>query len=723
MLRSPLINHLLRHYELGRSLLARQPLLARFGADTQRQGRAAGIRFAVPYQPNPVAALRTPLRLPEALGASETASEQPEAFEPLAIVALPQAGGPMDHTPAVPQAQPAVPPSEQLLRPSSPPALRRAASAPPTAAELRDTLLALRAQPQQPAARPKPHEPGQPGPSPELPSRPRVPLGRRVVHLPGINPGPAASEVAAGAPEQSPGGQAEPGGAEAVPPAPVIGQLPALATEIAGLTEAVVEPPDQSDAASPPMPEPPAEPPATLGGEPDGSTSPDFAGGQSGLFSAGLPVQVERLPAAQPALATTPMPVDGSAEAAPRVIPAAEPAAPGVVPVAPAAVYERAAAGVAERPDQSARTQQAPLAQAGTRAGPGAPAGQAFEWPKARSADPSETPSALAGAAQPGPPPGPAAQPEAELSLAIEPGSADAGDPAGQASEPAAVPGAESNQRAEHAEARAGLGLAREDASAALTGSMSASEPPREGVRRRLRPLLGIDLADVRIHSDAPAQQLAQAYRADAIAIGTDIALAAGVAGDSPAAQGLLAHELAHVARSQRPRFVPPIARAAPAPADEEQLAELVEAQVGAIVAQPTTAPDGWVAATASSPAHKPSPGQAAPERLRDRASWHGLPAPWEPLPAAIALPLAGTLPASTPAGDTAVSAVTMSSTAAEPPVARAAQDRPALRAKSQAPPPAAAPSQAEPDLDALARQIYALLKQRLAAERRRYGR
>jgi hypothetical protein len=37
-------------------------------------------------------------------------------------------------------------------------------------------------------------------------------------------------------------------------------------------------------------------------------------------------------------------------------------------------------------------------------------------------------------------------------------------------------------------------------------------------------------------------------------------------------------------------------------------------------------------------------------------------------------------------------------------------------------PPPRDAPPPAEPDLDALARQVYALLKRRLALERRSFG-
>jgi hypothetical protein len=57
-------------------------------------------------------------------------------------------------------------------------------------------------------------------------------------------------------------------------------------------------------------------------------------------------------------------------------------------------------------------------------------------------------------------------------------------------------------------------------------------------------------------------------------------------------------------------------------------------------------------------------------------------------------------------------------------PLQRALEDEPASSesATSGAPSeaPAAAPGQPQPDLDALARQVYTVLKRRLAAERRR---
>ena len=134
------------------------------------------------------------------------------------------------------------------------------------------------------------------------------------------------------------------------------------------------------------------------------------------------------------------------------------------------------------------------------------------------------------------------------------------------------------------------------------------------------------------------------------------------------------------------------------------------------------------------------------PPRSGTRPTWGNLPAPWEPLPDWLASPgdapeaaaesLAGPAPqqpaAQTWAGPavapstpgSAPSASSASSTAASastPGVQRAERGRALPDAESEAAPahPGAAP---EPDLDALAQQVHAILKRRLAAERRRFG-
>jgi hypothetical protein len=262
-----------------------------------------------------------------------------------------------------------------------------------------------------------------------------------------------------------------------------------------------------------------------------------------------------------------------------------------------------------------------------------------------------------------------------------------------------------------------------------------------EANRRFLRAAVGVDPATVHLSRGQDAGRLTSAYRADAVTIGDDVALAPGRGDDTAEDLGLLAHELTHVARRRDPTAIPPIARpserrpgfrpASPGPAtDEEALARTVEAQtvraarmrfappiasgsVGSAAARPVDKPDGAQAA---------SPVEDAPAGP-DRGRWGNLPAPWEPLPDWLApsrsveappLPVVTVAPA--PPAFT---------TPPQPgaPVVHAAETARTLPAPQQRETPAQeqAPAPA-PDIDALARQVYAVLKRRLAAERRRSG-
>jgi hypothetical protein len=281
---------------------------------------------------------------------------------------------------------------------------------------------------------------------------------------------------------------------------------------------------------------------------------------------------------------------------------------------------------------------------------------------------------------------------------------------------------------------------------------IASGQPPAplpEATRRFLQPLVGIDPASTRIHRDAAADQVAAAYAADAVTAGDDIALAAGKNVEAPETIGVLAHELTHVARQRTPRFVPPIIRNAPgrspvAANSEESIAQQAEARVIQAVHEagspdPPTAPRAQATPPPSAQAPAPAAEQP-PDRTRP---WGNLPAPWEPLPAwmttpsALAapappfVPAASSVPASPPApaapAPAAISAPAVVGAApqpAAPAVQRAAQSRtleqPTAPEPSPAPPPAA--EQVAPDLDALARQVYAVLKRRLATERRREG-
>jgi hypothetical protein len=121
----------------------------------------------------------------------------------------------------------------------------------------------------------------------------------------------------------------------------------------------------------------------------------------------------------------------------------------------------------------------------------------------------------------------------------------------------------------------------------------------------------------------------------------------------------------------------------------------------------------------------EPQPAAHNPPPIARSDDWGGLPAPWEPLPQWFDAPKPAEMSAS------AISAPTRSAPPAQPAVPhhRASSAPPVQLAETgrllDAPPALSTPAQAPaqppaPDLDALARQVYAVLKQRLAAERRR---
>jgi hypothetical protein len=275
--------------------------------------------------------------------------------------------------------------------------------------------------------------------------------------------------------------------------------------------------------------------------------------------------------------------------------------------------------------------------------------------------------------------------------------------------------------------------------------------PIAETTRRFLQPLLGIDPAEVRVFRGPVASPVTAAYQAEALASGDIVALAAEHGEDTPATLGVLAHELTHIARQRDSRFVPPLVRREnmSGAANEESLAQSVESQVRRIARDQAEATRRApvpldTASSSAGPGSVPidAPAQARPaahgasiagapraesdpQPIARAADWGGLPAPWEPLPEWIDAPKQAEMPA--PAvpqpARSAPSAQQVASRNGAPsatPVQLAETGRmlDALPAQSA---PAAAPSQQPaPDLDALARQVYAVLKQRLAAERRR---
>jgi Domain of unknown function (DUF4157) len=142
-----------------------------------------------------------------------------------------------------------------------------------------------------------------------------------------------------------------------------------------------------------------------------------------------------------------------------------------------------------------------------------------------------------------------------------------------------------------------------------------------------LRPLVGIDPSDVQVYRGEEASHAASQHNADAITVEDSVYVAHGQAHEGVHGAALLAHELTHVARQREPGFLPPVARHTlpAAQQDEETLAREVESAVH----------------------------QAA--RAAGPGEWGGLPAPWEPLPAWLTTPEAGT-PGNAPTSAQAIS-------------------------------------------------------------------
>src|SRR2546421_11755757 len=201
---------------------------------------------------------------------------------------------------------------------------------------------------------------------------------------------------------------------------------------------------------------------------------------------------------------------------------------------------------------------------------------------------------------------------------------------------------------------RQSLPAARANIARDTSEARPASTPLSQRARRFLQPLVGIDLASIRIYRDTQAEQLADVYQADAITVGDDVAIAAGHPDDTPETLGLLAHAFTHVARQREPRFVPPIARVMNSastsanmpgnmtpgrpsdPADEEALAQQVERRVTRVAEEQVDQMASLPTVPSGSPIEPPA-GAGTPRAVSvprpARDSWGGLPAPWEPLP------------------------------------------------------------------------------------------
>ncbi len=263
--------------------------------------------------------------------------------------------------------------------------------------------------------------------------------------------------------------------------------------------------------------------------------------------------------------------------------------------------------------------------------------------------------------------------------------------------------------------------------------------------RMLLHTLTGVDPASVRVYRGPVAERAASAQYADALTDSDAIALGGGHATDTPETLGLLAHELTHVAQRRSPRFVPPVAQSpyqqhmvyaetsapkpqerqpAASPADEEAQALQVEARVTRAVRAAVTPPHLTQPTLSVESANLTPPARETPSRPDTRPVWGNLPAPWEPLPDWMAAPTGSSVGAPQPASQPQSSSATSRTPSADTPGTQRAERGRSLPADIEEPSrthmqETAAP---EPDLDLLAQQVHAILKRRLAAERRRIG-
>jgi hypothetical protein len=307
--------------------------------------------------------------------------------------------------------------------------------------------------------------------------------------------------------------------------------------------------------------------------------------------------------------------------------------------------------------------------------------------------------------------------------------------------------------------ARAAPSISRPAPGDATSKTETRRQPAPVGAatRRFLKPLLGIDPAAVPSYRDAQAAEATAAAGAAALSDASAIQLAPQQMPDTPESVALLAHELTHVARRQQPRFLPPVLLAervadetngadvgnmlsgastpGAADQDEEALALQVERRVRRLARTVRSAahppgPDGFSPPTAPPVQAVPSPSAPPQESspARERGIWGNLPAPWEPLPSW--LTTMPTSEAASPPAPLVVSSMPLATPGqsdqpdgTEEAPRRAGSERDLSEPVDEQERPAGGAVEArapEPDLDALARQVYALLKRRLGVEQRR---
>ena len=253
-------------------------------------------------------------------------------------------------------------------------------------------------------------------------------------------------------------------------------------------------------------------------------------------------------------------------------------------------------------------------------------------------------------------------------------------------------------------------------------------QPLAPGAQASLARLMGTSVADVRVIRNAGVPAALQAAQADALTVGRTVFLSPDTPLDSGAGRALAAHEFTHALRQKTAGFVPDVLRRAPGRPDSSAEEAVALATEHASVHGPD---DGGRTTPTRRLPGLPAPWEPLPWETGSFGAGHGDrpdPSPWgearparefqSPLPAADrpALPQGLGLQSAGLAGpgglgnvvnaaatDRAKPQEARDTQAGAPPVGRRAQGAPSV------------------DLDQVAREVYARLRERLSSELRRH--
>ncbi len=206
-----------------------------------------------------------------------------------------------------------------------------------------------------------------------------------------------------------------------------------------------------------------------------------------------------------------------------------------------------------------------------------------------------------------------------------------------------------------------------------------------ESTRRFLKPLIGTDPARARVWR-GPDALLAKAG-ASAATVGQDVVLPESFNERDPNNLALLAHELHHANKRGQPRFVAPIVQKRVAARNEE---ESVALQLESAVLEAA--------------------------KQKDAGKWNGLPAPWEAMPEFVKTPPSEIINLSGPPN--AAEQIAQELMRNSENVRRAETGRSLPTNENQK--NTKISNLKEADVEVLAQQVYALVKRRIATERRR---